>query len=67
MKRLLLLVNVFLRLALLIVYPHVALKNLLRENRKQKTRRNDATIKNVSSYIKDRDLQEAIQLAILGL
>ena len=47
--------------------PPVALKNLLRKKRKQKSRKNDATIKNFSSYIKDRDLQEAIKLAILEL
>ena len=52
---------------LLLVYPPVALKNLLRKKRKQKSRKNDATIKNFSSYIKDRDLQEAIKLAILEL
>ena len=37
-----LLVNVFLRLVLLIFCLHVALKNLLWERRKQKSRKNDA-------------------------
>ena len=63
----LLLVNVFLRFVLLIVYPYVALKNLLWKKRKQKSRKNDATIKNISSYIKHPDLQEAIKLASIEL
>ena len=63
----LLLVNVFLRFVLLIVYPHVVLNNLLWKKRKQKSRKNDAKIKNISSYTEHPDLQEAIKLASLEL
>ena len=47
--------------------PPCSSKEFAMKKRKQKSRKNDATIKNFSSYIKDGDLQEAIKLAILEL
>ena len=47
--------------------PPCSSKNLLWKKRRQKSRKNDATIKDISSYTKHPDLEEAIKLALLEL